>query len=142
MFRSAHIAGLHVHHHDRCRRRYSSFYPDILSVTPAPLHCYVCLARYDLSVGESPTRLTLSPAGSTGGGPGGNKWAEALPETASQGSQQVMRAVTCVNAEQASKCRRGCRHAIITGKADDDREESEECTGHTHRGSGDSTHND
>ncbi|MCU8643918.1 hypothetical protein OEZ66_02670 [Escherichia coli] len=44
--------------------------------------------------------------------------------------------------EKASKCRRGCRHAIITGKADDDREESEKCTGHTHRGSGDSTHND
>jgi len=36
----------------------------------------------------------LVPAGSTWGGPGGDKWAEALQEKAPSGSQQAMRAAT------------------------------------------------
>lgn len=68
MFRSAHIAGLHVHHHDRCRRRYSSFYPDILPVTPAALHCYQVLqGRHRSSSTAHPTgsghKRTPRPAG-------------------------------------------------------------------------------
>ena len=36
----------------------------------------------------------LVPAGSTWGGPGGDKWAEALQDKAPLGSQQAMRAAT------------------------------------------------
>ena len=36
----------------------------------------------------------LVPAGSTWGGPGGDKWAEVLQEKAPFGSQQAVRAVT------------------------------------------------
>lgn len=55
----------------------------------------VCaLPRHDCSVGESPTRPTCAPAGSTGSGAGGNEWTEALLEKAPTGGQQVMRAAT------------------------------------------------
>ena len=37
----------------------------------------------------NPDRLTLAPAGSTWGGPGGNKWAEALQEKILLGDQQA-----------------------------------------------------
>lgn len=63
--------------------RASFSFPDRRNEGLVRLRYCVCLARHDLSVGENPTRLTLAPAGSTGGGPGGNKWAEALPEAAS-----------------------------------------------------------
>ena len=52
------------------------------------------LPRHDCSVGESPTRPTCAPAGSTGSGAGGNEWTEALLEKAPTGGQQVMRAAT------------------------------------------------
>lgn len=67
-FRSGHTVGLHVHHHGRCRRRYSSFYPDILPVMPAPLHCYQALPdRHRNSSTRHPTgsehKRTPRPAG-------------------------------------------------------------------------------
>lgn len=42
------------------------------------------LQRHVRLVGANPTRLTLAPAGSARGGPGGNEWAEAFLETASK----------------------------------------------------------
>ncbi len=41
---------------------------------------------------SNPTRLTFAPAGSTWGGPVGNKWAEAPQEKASLGGQRALRA--------------------------------------------------
>ena len=46
------------------------------------LVCVPCKGTVVPSV-ANPIRLTLAPAGSTWGGPGGNKWAEALQEKAS-----------------------------------------------------------
>ena len=57
------------------------------------LLCVPCEGTIVPSV-SNPTRLTLAPAGSTWGGPGGNKWAEALREKASSGGQWTLRAAT------------------------------------------------
>lgn len=58
MFRSDRTTVLHAYHRDRCRRRYSSFYPGIQPVTPALLYCYQVLQ--DRHRSSSTGRLTGS----------------------------------------------------------------------------------
>lgn len=57
-YRSGRTIVHHAHHHDRCRRRYSSFYPGIPPVTPVLLHCYqVPQGRHRSSSTGHPTGL-------------------------------------------------------------------------------------
>lgn len=48
MSQSVHTAGLHAHLRDRCRRRYSFSFPDILHVMPVLRRCYQALPAHHL----------------------------------------------------------------------------------------------